>query len=219
MRGRLGARGARAGWSLVELAIGMSLLGIAFLLSVAGFEATGQELSASQLQDATQAQAQRAAQRVTRELLSAGVSVMVPSATGDFGTEEMDFRQATGLEAGVIAWSEPMRVQLEYDPGELDDGLDNDGDGLADEGRLVLLRNADSDEEERVVLCHDVREFLEGETLDGEDDNGNGVVDERGFNLHWENGVLWLRLSLERTNALGQRALATVESAVDVRNP
>lgn len=213
------ARGARRGWGLWELCIGMACAGIALLLGMAGVEAGGEFLSFDRFQLATEAEAQRALQRMVRELTSSGRSVMVPRASGDYGAERLDFRRAQGLREGEMHWGALQRLVLEYDPGEYNDGLDNDEDGVADEGRLVLVRNVGKAEEERIVLCHDVREFLEGETFDGQDDNGNGVVDERGFNLHWADGVLWVRLTIERANRFGKVALVTVESAVDVRNP
>jgi hypothetical protein len=104
------------------------------------------------------------------------------------------------------------------DVGELENGLDDDGDGIIDEGRVILTRDFLGAEELSVVLAHDVRSRFEGELANGLDDNGNGLVDERGFCMTLQDGLLVLRLSIAGRSPEGTRTTSTVETSVHFRN-
>ena len=111
-----------------------------------------------------------------------------------------------------------QEIAFEYETGEIDDGRDNNRNGLVDEGVVVLLRDAGGANEQRVVLCHGVRERLEGELVNGLDDNGNGLVDEKGFCLQWVDGVLALWLSIELIDGNGMHEVRTLQTSVRIRN-
>jgi prepilin-type N-terminal cleavage/methylation domain-containing protein len=209
-------RTAQRGFTLVELAITAALL--VLLLSSAILAASGGRGAFQATQDASdvEARVRRALDRVAVELLSAGASELQPDPAGDFGTHDLLFRNAVGVVGTVVQWGPQVRIAREYALGELDDGLDNDGDGLVDEGALVLTRDVGGTER-RVVLCNGVAELLEGETADGADDNGNGVKDEAGFNVHRQGDVLFVRLSVEGTTEQGS-IVRTLETAVRLRN-
>ena len=92
--------------------------------------------------------------------------------------------ESTGLASRLGPWlTQGQRFEFVYDPDEVDDGQDNNGNGLIDEGRIVWTRNVGAPDERSVVLCHQVREYLEGEVPNGLDDNGNGLVDEKGLSF------------------------------------
>lgn len=210
---------ARAGFALTELSLSVLLLGS--MMIMAGFAADRgmgvlrQHRGEQQLIGAVQ----RAVQRVTRELEFAGLGAMTPRNTSPLWSESLSFRGCQGYDEGAasVAWSDVRTLRLEYEPGESDDGADNDGDGLVDEGQLVWLENEGAPEEQRIVLAHGVAEYLQGETPDGDDDNGNGLVDERGFALSFEGAVVTIHLSLQTAGANGTIA-KTLETSVSVHN-
>ena len=105
-------------------------------------------------------------------------------------------------------------------PGELDNGVDDNGNGLVDECRIEFQPDVVGDPGLVIGWGSFVREYLEGEIPNGVDDNGNGLVDERGLCLTYDNasGVLTVRLTLERLDPLGRPLTRTVETAVQVRN-
>ena len=70
----------------------------------------------------------------------------------------------------------------------------------------------------QVVLCHDVRELLAGETANGLDDNGNGLIDEPGFLTIRNGDLLELSLSLEEQVPGVRGASATVTTAMRLEN-
>ncbi len=156
--------------------------------------------------------------RVNEELLGVVAASLWPVPETEFGAEDFEYQLAVGATAGVADWGPPRRLAFEYQSGEVDDGVDNNGNGLVDEGILVLEVNPDEPEETRVVLATGVAEYLEGEVPDGDDDNGNGVTDERGFNVHLSGELLWIRLSLQAVDEDGNQITRSMETAFRVRN-
>ena len=141
-----------------------------------------------------------------------------PSLSAPLSSSWLTFQVVVGMEDGVPVFGPPVRLEFELDPDETDDGLDNDGDGVADEGRAVLVRNAGLPGEVRVVLSHWVRELLQGEEANGIDDNGNGLIDEPGLSFDVEGGSLNVRLSLERPDPDGRLITRTLATSVLFRN-
>lgn len=209
-------RRARAGFTLVEAAIAVALFLV--LMSSAVVAARGGMNAFKAAQDVSdlETRARRALDRAVFELLSCGASELSPNPTGSFGTKTLEFRQATGVAGNAPTFGAPLSLGFEFARGELDDDLDNDGNGLIDDGVLVLTRDVGGTEK-RVVLCSGVREYLEGEVGDGDDDNGNGLTDEAGFNVHRVGDVLFVRLSLEEPVDTGS-VVRTLETSVRLRN-
>lgn len=206
----------RGGFTMVEVAIASALA--LLLLSSAILAARGGMGAFRATQDASDAETRvrRALDRVVVELMSAGRGELLPSPSGDFGTSALQFRRAIGLDGTTPLWGPVTSLAFEYGPGESDDGVDNDGNGLVDDGILVLTRDVGGDEQ-RIVLCRGVRELLEGESANGDDDNGNGVIDEAGFNIHRVGTVLFVRLSVEEPVETGT-IIRTLETSVRPRN-
>jgi type II secretory pathway pseudopilin PulG len=207
---------ARAGFTLVEAAVAAALL--VLLTSSAVLAARGGIGAFRATQDASDAETRvrRALDRAVFELLSTGLSELLPDPAGDFGTASLQFRRAIGLNGTAPEWGPTQSLTFEYAPEETNDGLDNDGNGLVDDGLLVLTRDVGGDPH-RAVLCRGLRELLEGEVANGDDDNGNGVRDEAGFNVHRVGEVLFVRLSVEEPLETGT-IVRTLETSVRLRN-
>jgi hypothetical protein len=207
---------SRAGFTFVELAVASALL--VLLLSSALLAARGGMGAFRATQDTSDAETRvrRALDRVVFELLSAGSSELVPNPTGDFGTADLQYRKPVGIIGTEPDWGPTHALTFVFAPGEGNDDVDNDGNGLVDDGLLVLTRDVGGNEH-RVVLCRGVRELLAGEVADGDDDNGNGVRDEAGFNVHRVGDVLFVRLSVEEPVETGT-IVRTLETSVRLRN-
>jgi len=54
----------------------------------------------------------------------------------------------------------------------------------------VLTRNVGAANEQRVIVCENVREYLQGESSNNVDDNGNAVIDEHGFSIQRVGNVM-----------------------------
>ncbi len=208
---------ARAGFSAIELAITSLLL--VMLLGAAGIVGrTNMETYklTTSLRNADVA-AQRAVQRIASELKFTGASRLNPDPELNGFVSSVDFDQVVDIVNGEPVWAPLARIAFEYEPGELNDGIDNDGDGLIDEGRIVLTRNVGG-VPTRVVLVNGVSEYAEGELPNGIDDNGDGLVDEPGFCIQRNGDVLDLRLTVEAVDPQGRVFQRTVETSVRMRN-
>jgi len=211
-------RSSRSGFSMLEMLISVTILVLvmsaATLVSGTGYDA----YSSTTARVALQNKALRALDRVAGEIVTCAESELWPDPLGDFGTQDLRYRQVVGATGGVADLGPVNRLFLRYAPGEIDDGLDNDGDGLADDCELAFTRDEGGANETTIVLCRDVREMLEGELESGDDTNGNGVTDERGFNLHRVGDVIEIRLSVEKIGPRGERMSRTLETSTRLRN-
>jgi hypothetical protein len=162
--------------------------------------------------------ARRAVDQMVDDLRTARRAGLVPDPLAPWGSATLDFQRNEGYGAGGVTWSAPVRLANETDDSDGNDGLDNDSDGLVDEGSVVRRVNPGAAGESRVVLVNWVRELLEGETANGLDDNGNGLIDEAGLCFESDGDTLTIRLTLERPDATGALITRTVETAVTLKN-
>jgi hypothetical protein len=104
--------------------------------------------------------------------------------------------------------------------GEVEDGLDNNGNGLVDEQRVELRPDPAGDPGLVVGWGNWVRECIEGELDNGIDDDGNGVVDEPGLWLRYDQatGSLTIQVTVERSLPNGVVLTSTKRSVVQLRN-
>jgi prepilin-type N-terminal cleavage/methylation domain-containing protein len=217
---RAPARNARRrGLTLIEVVMSMTLMGLV-VGAVAALQRRTQDQSRAMLQRArVERQAIRALERVVAELGDVALAMLNPDPNTEFGASTLLFRGPGGLDnLGNVVWPPADRIGLQLEPGEADNGVDDDGDGLVDERRLVLTRAVGTASETVVTITNGVAEWLEGETAAVGDDNGNGVVDEAGFSVRRTGDLLRIRLTLEQAVAGGGVERATAETALLVRN-
>lgn len=207
-----------AGFTLLELTLALTLIGV-----IAGsiglvMKTCSRALRAGASGAALDSNLRRSMDFVCDRLRAASTSTLVPLTESPFSTTQIDFQRAVGGVGPSVVWGNPERILFEYSPGETDDGVDNDANGLIDEGRVVWIQNAGSANETRATLCNWVREYFEGEEDTGVDDNGNGRIDERGFSIDIEGNRAHVRLSLERMDSEGRSIVRTLERTVTFRN-
>jgi prepilin-type N-terminal cleavage/methylation domain-containing protein len=207
----------RAGFTLVEILIAVAVLSLA-LLAISMISTTGMGVfRTTALNTGLDSEALRAVDRISSELARADSNSLVPPMPND-GTSELLFQEVVGVEDGEPTWGLVQEVLFEYEAGELDDGADNNHNGLVDEGVVVLHRDIGGADEHRVILCRGVKELAEGEVANGLDDNGNGLVDEKGFCLQWVDGVLRVQISVEETGSGGAHVVRSLQTSVRTRN-
>jgi len=215
---RAQSRSGRAGFSMLELLICVGLLSLVFgslgLVSRTTDSLYRQTSRSSNLE----ARCRQTVDHVV-DLLATMVGVQsFPDPVAPNWTGTLDFVQATGVVGGALSWGPPLRLVLEMDAGEVEDGIDNDGDGSIDEGRLVLIRNPGAGGELRTILCHGVSYYAEREVGNGADDNGNGMVDERGFCMERQGDVMRVFLTLEDQDDAGRPVVCSVTTSLRIRN-
>jgi prepilin-type N-terminal cleavage/methylation domain-containing protein len=219
MHGPRHTRAARSGFTLIELAIAIGIVGLVAGSLVGVLDSTRKTYNQGSAQTRVQADARRALDRIAAELENVGLATLVPAPVG-VAVNDLVFQVATGVNAAnsAITFGSSTRLRFAYEAGETNNGVDDDGDGLVDEGRVILTRNYLQANEVSVTLVRGVSEYLQGEFANGADDNGNGFADEKGFCMTLQGNLLILRLSLERPVTEGRSAVATVETAVRLKN-
>ena len=209
----------RAGTSLIDLMIGLSLLAL-MLGSLATASRSGTHLFQSGVvRSQLEVQSLRTLNKIRQELFVSELASIAGIAQAPFWDDQLEFDQPDDFssEAGMLS-KQAVRFELRYEDGELDDGIDNDSDGLIDECVVVLIRDAGGAGEQEVVLCRNVSEYLEGELPNGADDNGNGLIDEKGLCFDITGQVLTLRLTLADRDRIGNVITRTLVTSIWLRN-
>ncbi|HVS17163.1 MAG TPA: prepilin-type N-terminal cleavage/methylation domain-containing protein [Planctomycetota bacterium] len=209
---------SRSGFTLYEVVITVGLLAVVVAATGMVSQSTNDLANFSGEKSRTETRARRALDRVVEELAMAGRGMLTPDPAAPGWSDDVDFQCVTGTALGAPIWGTLTTLRWERDPNELDDGQDNDGDGLVDEGRLVLVRNVGGANEQTIVLCTGVAEFAEGETGAVGDENGNGLEDERGFSLQRDGELLTVRLTLQEQVEPGQVITTSVRTSIRLRN-
>lgn len=212
----------RAGITVIEVAIALAVLGLILgavgMTVLRGNRSYGQGISNA----AVEGQARRMLEQIVARLIDADRSsiVLTPPAALGGSSRMIDFARARDWTAGALVVGPVERLRLSYAAGEIDDGLDNNGNGLVDECRLELLLDAVGAPTQVTGCGGFVREYLEGELPNGADDNGNGLKDERGlcFTYDASTGIVAVHLTIERVGPDGQLITRTAETSVQIRN-
>lgn len=216
--GNLRGRAARRGMTLVESVISITVVvGVMSSVTVTTLSVSEarRELHVGEQIDG---QGRRALEFLTNELAGAGRSGIYPQPTAPLASSTLRYRMCQGYANENELWSATRKIALELEPGEVDDGSDNNGNGLADERMLVWHRDDGLESERAVVQSHWIRELLEGEVSNGEDDNGNGLVDEEGLCFWFEDGLLEVALTIELPLGDGRVETHTARTTVRVEN-
>ncbi len=217
---RTPVRSTRAGSTLLEVILAATLFVLIAASAVTVVDAAVQGYRTETVSAQLDSLARELLDEISEHLRGADLeAVTPPGVKAPASTSLVDFQRALGFQNDAVLWGPTERLAFEYDPGDPDNGADDDGDGLIDEGRVVWIENPGAAGERRAALCSWVREWLEGETPGNAlDDNGNGLVDERGFCLDFAGSRATVRLSLERRDRDGHAIVHTVSRAVTLRN-
>lgn len=212
-------RRARGGFTLLELVIATAALSL--LLGAMGVvQVRSREMSrVSVAQEEVEAQCRRNLDRVAEELEGVGRTMLFPDPSTAFGTGTLTYQHPASISnMGVVTWDNARHLQLQLAPGEIDNGLDDNGDGLVDERALVLTRDFGLGSARSVTICSGIPELAQGETVNGIDDDGNGLVDEAGFNIRRVGDLLTVRLTLQQPMGKGEIATASLQTSMALHN-
>jgi len=210
------ARRARAGLTLLELAIAAVIVAMMFgAVAITVLRADGAYREA-ELGAEVERDSERALERVAREFMDAARTSVALTPAAPLQSTSVSYRRATGWGGGALQLSPTRRVRFELDPGEIADRLDNDGDGLVDEGRVVLATDV-AGAGTQAVLVTDVAALTQGEVENGADDNGDGRIDEPGFFAEFDAATSTLFLSLTLATRADDGRVVTRAARLSVR--
>lgn len=212
------SRSGSRGFTLIESLIAVSLLAVLFLAVVQASSRASDAFDEGSVEHALSTGTHRCLERITQAIEFADGSILGGLGDPDLGDDEVSFRSPRGWAGTEVDWSDPIRILLELERGELDDGLDNDGDELVDEHQVVQIVDEGQPTERRIVLATGVPELFDGESANILDDNGNGLIDERGLSFSAAGSVVTVRLTCHRRDEAGRLLTKTAETAVRLRN-
>lgn len=213
------AKRIKAGFTILEMVVSVSLVSIMASIAVM-IQTTGNSaLKASNQQIEAESKARRAVERIAQELQRAVVMNLFTNFTPLApDSPDLTYLSAAGLIDGELVAGFVTSIAWEPDPRDPDNGIDDDGDGLVDEGVVALWKKVGEADEVRVVLCNDVTELFDGELPNGADDNGNGIADEAGLHFVQDGNLITVRLCVSGVASDGTTVVRTAETSIRLRN-
>lgn len=194
-------RRGRAGFTLVEAMIAITLIGLVLTkLTMVMTEARRVHREES-VSLALEEQAAQVLDRIAFAIIGSDADTIDPGVSAPFSTDVLKFQLSMGFEDGKVVWGDPEQIGLR-------------GDG----SQLYWGQNVDEVDERIVVWCNTVSEMLEGELLNGFDDNANELDDELGLSFDKNGKSITIRLTLVRVDEEGVRHEVTEQTTVTCRN-
>ena len=142
---------------------------------------------------------------------------LVPNPARPLWSASIDFSTPTGHAGQDVAWSDTTRIELQDSPADPRDGVDNDGDGFVDDGRVVVIRHLGLAIQQSTVLVDGVTRESPGEKASGEDGEST-LADSRGLSFAMDGDSLTIRLTLGGRDDGGKLSTCTAATSVRLRN-
>jgi hypothetical protein len=202
---------------VVEVLLSVTLLSGLLLVAGLATDRTVTMFRQSRAAQGVSMRATRLLQRVSREFTFARRDSLDPLVS-DEGTDTLAYQRCEGALGDVAQWSVPFTLRWELESGEFEDGLDNNENGLIDEGNLVWIEDLGQPGERRTIWGHGLARLYPGEQFDGDDDNGNGLTDERGLSFALAGDVLTIRVATQGLGPERNLITKTAETSVFIRN-
>ncbi len=188
-----------------RLRIPLGVLALSVLLGLIGLPkrpSLGTELPESEAKGVENS-ASKLLKEVVKELGMLRTASLNPDPIGTWGTSSLQFRQLESYTADGVVWSSLRRIEWRPAEGESSNGLDDNANGLVDEGQVVLIRDDGGVGEHMSTLGADVAKYLEAEKANGLDDNHNGLIDEKGLSFVRKDNTLVVRITTMAMGELG----------------
>ena len=133
-------RAARGGFSLVEILIAITFL--VLLLSSIGMLSTASRdaFSRGTTVSAMELRTGLTSGGIQGELSLAMASSLTPAIQPGQRVTELTYMRAVGWQDETTITTPPRTLRFEFEPGEANNGLDDNGDGLVDESGFAIER-------------------------------------------------------------------------------
>jgi prepilin-type N-terminal cleavage/methylation domain-containing protein len=208
----------QAGMSLIEVSVAS---GIVSVLLFAATSVANRSFTAAQNMDRAsdlERKGQTAMETICAALTDAGRTTLDPLPLTPYGSSTLQFRPAAGYTAGTVTWKDPSVIAWRESSKDPENGLDDDNDGIVDDGEVVLRRNVGTGSENLVLLARGVPARAPGELVNSADDNGDGLRDERGLSFVMVKNGIRVRLATARIDAEKKVITRMAERIVALKN-
>jgi hypothetical protein len=194
---------ARAGFSMLELIIGTSILALILGNIVMLQGATGNAYESGVFGSALEESAEITMDRIALAIMSTSVDRLEEVLTAPSFVTAIEYEVVTDVVDGIPVVGLPERIELD-----------------SPNGKILWTRNPDEPDEMQLIWSKWVPVLLEGEGAvpNGEDDNDNGVEDEGGLAFNRDASQITIRLTLSRTDSHGVEYTRTRSRRITCRN-
>lgn len=191
----------RAGFSLLELMIGVAIMGLILgnivMLQNASNDAYESGVFGSAMDDSVET----TMDRIALAVMSTSVDRLDEVLSAPSFVSSIEYEVVTDVVNGAPVVGVPERIEF-----------------VTASGQIVWTRNPDATDEQSLVWSKHVPEMLEGESPNGEDDNGNGIADEEGLAFDRDASQITIRLTMSRTDSNHIEYTRTRSRRVTCRN-
>lgn len=192
---------SRAGLTLIELLIAMSLLGIVLSSVDAVLNALASGYRSGATRQELDAMGARVVQKVVSGLRFADPEAVLGLAEAPFYGTSIEYRPSSRYDEVSTSWGDLQRLQY----STVDD-------------TLLWVRETSTGETGVVLKCEGVAEYQAGEIANGIDDNGNGLVDEPGFCVAQDGDLVTVWLTLKDTDHARKDVERSWSASIRCRN-
>lgn len=199
-RGALRGAAGRAGFTAIEIVIGMTLVALVLVNVSTIVRSSSSVYESGSMSSVLEEQAEQVMERIAYTVMSARrEDIDAPSSPN--AVSALEFPLPLGLEDGVQVWSDDQRIEL-----------------VIETGQIVNTKTTTHGAARRIVWANHVPDLLEGEVVNEKDDNGNELNDERGLAFDLEEGQVAIKLTLRRADTKQAVYTRTLETRVTCRN-
>jgi prepilin-type N-terminal cleavage/methylation domain-containing protein len=199
-RTRPRTRSARAGFTLVETIVAVTLMSLVIANLYMVFGDSDKAIRAKSIEFDTEVEARRVLDRTALSIIGAELSSLDVALEPPLNGNTLNYQVSLGFEGGAPQNSPVRRIA-------------HDG-----QTQISWAENPGAESERHAIWSSHAERFLAGEIENGIDDNGNGLIDERGLSFDKEGGMVVIRLTISRPGPDGKLTSKTLETRVTCRN-
>lgn len=193
-------RGRRAGYTLLEIGIALTLLTLVLVNLYMLLGDSGEAVRAKAADFDAEIEARRILDRAAMNLIGADVDSLIVPLSAPLSGSSIDFAVNTGFHDGAPEWSSNRRIGHEGGT----EVVWSERPGEPDERRVTWTRNAPG--------------LLEGEIDNELDDNGNGLIDETALSYEVNGVMVTIRITIKKPATGGKFITKTLQTRVTCRN-
>ncbi|MEZ5973414.1 MAG: prepilin-type N-terminal cleavage/methylation domain-containing protein [Planctomycetota bacterium] len=191
----------RSGFTLLELLLAATLLGIVAYKAHGAMKSASKSLSVETERAFVEDQARQVINMIAFAIMGSNRDTLVPDEFAGTAQNTLTYQINLGIEDGAVVWSDPNRVAQDMDMSQ-----------------VYWSQNPEAENERRVAWTNLVAPYMAGEIPNGMDDNGNGLIDEKGLAFSIQGNAVTIRLTLEKVQSDGSIIRDQVSRTVTCRN-
>ncbi len=192
-------------FTILEMMIVTTILSVLIMITISAIRASHDVFQTGTAVVDGNADARRALDEMAFRLWSSGTSTLSPP--NPQNSPVLRFQENVGFAGGAITWSQPLQIEFVSDANEIPgDDVDNDGDGLVDEGYIRIWRDNDPPS----MAFGDVEDWEEGIPARN--------VKEGGLSFTLDGTSVHIAVTVQKLDSKGRVIDCTCDTTITLRN-